>query len=161
MAGGSRRGVALHRSRQADAEWLRGEPQRSLPRRMPQRAPVPRLARRPTDHRGLADRLQPSPAAYEPSRSHPERVCNPVHQGPYGAQSPIMSEGMTGATSLRLIQSKLHELTTHLLRDAVPDPTRPWGFILQGLWAAGLIEVVPSIKGRARDAELLQRPTHR
>src|SRR3954451_13228095 len=66
---------------------------------MPQRAPVPRLARRPTDHRGLADRLQPSPAAYEPSRSHPERVCNPVHQGPYGAQSPIMSEGMTGATS--------------------------------------------------------------
>src|SRR3954452_519636 len=68
---------------------------------MPQRAPVPRLARRPTDHRGSADRLQPSPAAYEPSRSHPERVCNPVHQGPYGAQSPIMSEGITGATSSR------------------------------------------------------------
>src|SRR3954452_8010255 len=66
---------------------------------MPQRAPVPRLARRPTDHRGSADRLQPSPAAYEPSRSHPERVCNLVHQGPYGAQSPIMSEGITGATS--------------------------------------------------------------
>ena len=41
LAGGTRRRVALHRARQADAEWLRRKPQRPLPRRMPQRACVP------------------------------------------------------------------------------------------------------------------------
>src|SRR3954451_22080217 len=68
---------------------------------MPQRAPVPGLARRPPDHRCLADRLQPSPATSEPSRPHSERVCNPVHQGSYGKQSPTLSDGITGATSQR------------------------------------------------------------
>ncbi|MDQ0305373.1 putative transposase [Ancylobacter polymorphus] len=33
------------------------------------------------------------PAAYEPWRPHPERVCNPVQNGPEREQSPVMNEG--------------------------------------------------------------------
>ena len=62
MAGGRRRRMALHRAGQTGAERLRGEPERPLPRRMPERAHVPRLARSPSDHRRMAAGLQrPSP----------------------------------------------------------------------------------------------------
>jgi putative transposase len=59
LAGGSWDRMALHRSRQAATERLRREPERPLPRRVPQRASLPRLAIGPPDRRGLADRLQP------------------------------------------------------------------------------------------------------
>lgn len=59
MAGGSRRGLALHRAGQAPAKWVRREPDRPVARRMPQRASVPQLANCPSRDRGLAARLQP------------------------------------------------------------------------------------------------------
>ena len=44
-------------------------------------------------HRRMEDRLQRPPAAHEPRRPHPERVCNPVPNGPQREQSPVMNEG--------------------------------------------------------------------
>ncbi len=94
------RRVALHRAGQADAERLRREPERPLPRRMPQRAPVPQPAGGPPAHRRMEDRLQRPPTAHEPRRPHPERVRNPVPEGPQREQSPVMNEGKLGATSI-------------------------------------------------------------
>jgi len=48
--------------------------------------------RSPAD-RGMANGLQRPPVAYEPWRPHPERVCNPVQNGPQREQSPVMSGG--------------------------------------------------------------------
>jgi transposase InsO family protein len=59
------------------------------------------LPRAPAD-RGMEDGLQRPPAAHEPWRSHPKRVCNPDPQGPKRAQSPVMNEGKQGATSAAL-----------------------------------------------------------
>src|SRR6202011_61479 len=62
---------------------------------------------------------------------------------------------------LRLIQRQLHDLTTHIVRNSVPDAVRPGRSVFQGLRPAALVEVAPSVKGGARDAELLQRPARR
>jgi transposase InsO family protein len=58
VAGGQARRVALHRPRQAHPERLRREPERPLPGRTPQRAPVPRHGCGTPHHRRMADRLQ-------------------------------------------------------------------------------------------------------
>ena len=53
-----------------------------LPRRMPERAHVPRIARGPSDHRRMAAGLQRPAPSHEPRRSHACRVRSPVPQGP-------------------------------------------------------------------------------
>src|SRR5580704_1081307 len=62
---------------------------------------------------------------------------------------------------LRLIQRQLHDLTTHIVRNSVPDAVRPGRSVFQGLRPAALVEVAPSVKSGARDAELFQRPARR
>ncbi len=91
--------VALHRARQAHPERLRREPERALPGRVLERAPLPERADSPPYRRGLADRLQSPPAAHEPRRPHPERVRNPVHTGPEPERTLVMNGGNQGARS--------------------------------------------------------------
>lgn len=55
MAGRTRRALALYRPRQATAERIRRKPQRTVPRRMSQRAPSPQPRRGAADHRDLAE----------------------------------------------------------------------------------------------------------
>ena len=62
---------------------------------------------------------------------------------------------------LRLVQGQLHDLTTYIVRNSVPDAVWPGRSVFQGFRPAGLVEVAPSVKGGARDAELLQRPARR
>lgn len=45
-----------------------------------------RSYRCPPGHRRMEDRLQSEPAPYEPRRAHPERICNPVRNGPQREQ---------------------------------------------------------------------------
>ena len=82
LTAGSQRRMALHRAGQTHAKRLCGELQRQTEGRVPQRAPVPQLPACPRDHRRMEDRLQPEPTPHEPRRAHPERVCNPVTNGP-------------------------------------------------------------------------------
>lgn len=79
--------------RQAHAERLRREPERPLLGRVSQRAHVPQPANRSQADRRMEDGLQCPPAAHEPRWPHPERVCNPVQNGPQREQSPVMNEG--------------------------------------------------------------------
>jgi hypothetical protein len=51
-------------------------------------------------------------------------------------------------------------LATDIVGDAIPDALRPGRSIFQGFRPTGLVEVAPSVKSSARDAELLQRPAH-
>jgi putative transposase len=57
LAGRKGRGMALHRSRQADPERLHRELQWPAARRVPQRAPLRQPARGQKDHRRMEDRL--------------------------------------------------------------------------------------------------------
>src|SRR6476620_8130482 len=69
--------MALHRARQAAAEWLHGELQWEAPRRMPERARVLFARRSPQADRSLAHRLQRRTPALEPRLSDPnEYVAN-------------------------------------------------------------------------------------
>src|SRR4051812_8719199 len=43
-----------------------------------------------------------------------------------------------------------------MVRDAVPNPVRPGWLVLQRLWAAFLVQVVPAVEGGARDPKPLQ-----
>src|SRR6478672_13313123 len=74
MDRGKRCGMALHRARQAAAEWLHGELQWEAPRRMPERARVLFARRSPQADRSLAHRLQRRTPALEPRLSDPQRV---------------------------------------------------------------------------------------
>ena len=70
-------------------------------------------------------------------------------------------------TEFRLLQSQGNELLADLRRRAAPDPARPRGMVARRLGAAAPGGVVPAVKRRARDAELVQgskasrRPTSR
>src|SRR5260370_14552880 len=66
--------MALHRARQAAAEWLHGELQWQAPRRMPERARVLFARRSPQADRSLAHRLQRRTPALEPRLCDPQRV---------------------------------------------------------------------------------------
>jgi hypothetical protein len=65
-----RRGLALHRARQAAAERLRRELQRQAARRVPQRGGLRQPGRGPGCHRALAARLQPRAPALSAWRPH-------------------------------------------------------------------------------------------
>ena len=52
-------------------------------------------------------------------------------------------------------------LVSHLIRNAVPDPFRPWPAILERFDAAGQETIIPSVEGGAGNAKLLQRAAHR
>ena len=62
---------------------------------------------------------------------------------------------------LRLFQGQFDDLVMDMLRDPVPDPARARGFVLQRLWTARLIKIVPAIEGGSADADPLQRLTRR
>lgn len=53
LAGGAVGAVALHRTRKATTERVRGKLQRPVPERMPERAPVQQLGRGAADHRSM------------------------------------------------------------------------------------------------------------
>ena len=72
LAGGTRRRMALHRSREAGPECFCRKSKRPLPRRMPQRACVSRSTDGPPDHRSVAARLQRRSAPYQPRRANPQ-----------------------------------------------------------------------------------------
>ena len=69
-----RRRFGLHRPRLTVAERLDRVVQRPAPRRAAQRLALRQPARSPSDHRGLAHRLQHQPTPLRPRRPHPERV---------------------------------------------------------------------------------------
>jgi len=54
----------------------------------------------PMARRTLAARLQCLPAAHQPLRSGPERVCSPVSTGPQPERLLVISEGKQGAGSM-------------------------------------------------------------
>src|SRR3954466_5569452 len=91
--------MALHRTRQADAEWLCRELKWTPTRRVPERAPVRQPQRGPPDHRGVEDRLQYQPAAHEPQRAHADRICSPPQQGPNPERTLLINEGKLGSRS--------------------------------------------------------------
>src|SRR3954452_9381812 len=92
--------VALHRTRQADAERLCRKLQRPLARRVSERAPVRKSQRGSPDHRGMEDRLQHQPTAHEPQRAHTDRVCNPPLSGAEPEQTLLINEGKQGSRSI-------------------------------------------------------------
>src|SRR5690606_13541147 len=61
----------------------------------------------------------------------------------------------------RLVQRQLDDPITHLIGNTVPDPVRPWPAVFERIDAAGKEAIIPAIKGRARNAELLQRAPRR
>src|SRR3546814_6305300 len=65
------RGMALHRPWEADPERLRGELQRQVPGRMPERGGVHEPRRGTQRHRAMAAGLQPGAATLGPRRPHP------------------------------------------------------------------------------------------
>ena len=99
LAGGAIGAVALHRAGQAAAERVRGELQRPVPGRMPERAPVQQLGRGAPDHRSMEGRLQHRTPTHEPRRAHPSSLCNPPQPGAYGERTLLMNEGTMGAGS--------------------------------------------------------------
>ncbi len=72
--------------RTKDAERLYRKLRRKAQGRVPQRASLHQLSPCAGDHRRLEDRLQSEPTAHEPRRAHPERICNPVRNGPQREQ---------------------------------------------------------------------------
>src|SRR4051794_31843552 len=58
---------------------------------------------------------------------------------------------------LRLLQRQVEDPAPDLLRDAVPDATRPGRTVAQSLRPTRLVEIVPAIERGSRDAEQLQR----
>jgi len=70
LAAGARHRMALHRTRQTDAERLHRILQWPAQGRVPQRDRVHHLEGGHPDHRSLAYRLQYHPAAHEPRRAH-------------------------------------------------------------------------------------------
>jgi transposase InsO family protein len=87
VAAGPEGRMALHRARQTDAERLRRKLQRPPAGRMPERAPVHQSAPCPPLDRGMAQRLQPSPPAYEPRRPYPAGIPQTVRKGPNPEQN--------------------------------------------------------------------------
>lgn len=82
------RRMALHRTRQTDAEWLCRELQRPAARRVPQRAPVRQSHGRARDHRRMEDRLQHQPTALEPQRAQPTEFADAPTRDKTGTDSP-------------------------------------------------------------------------
>jgi len=80
--------VALHRAQQADAERLRRELQRPVPRRMPERGGVTSLAEARADIRTLAAGLQPGAAELGPRRHHTRGRAHPVRGRPAAQSRP-------------------------------------------------------------------------
>lgn len=99
LVGDEPRRVALHRSRQADAERLRREPQRALPRRVPERDTVPWAGPRSPRHRGVENRLQHRTTPHEPRRARPERVCCTIPRGSEPERILVMNGDNPGARS--------------------------------------------------------------
>ena len=56
----------------------------------------------------------------------------------------------------RLIQGHFQHLQTHLIRDAVPDPAGATTPVFESSLTEPAIQIVPSVKGRTRHADLLQ-----
>ena len=81
LATGTRCRMALHRTRQTDAEWICRKLQRPPARRVPQRTPVQQPQGGTPDHRRLEDRLQHKPTALEPQRAHTNRVRSTPRSG--------------------------------------------------------------------------------
>ena len=70
--------LALHRARQADAEWLCRKLYRALSRRMPERAPVRQPETGAPDHRSLASRLQRTSALTRALTGSPQPSLQPA-----------------------------------------------------------------------------------
>ena len=90
------------------------------------------------------------------------RLEQAVHRGFRDEVLPLVGEahGQLARRQLRLIQGQLDDLAANLVGDAVPDPLGLGLAILQSLWAAGLVEIVPALEGGSREAEHLQRSTN-
>ena len=101
LAAGPARRLARHCPGQADAERLGREPHRPAARRVPQRAPVPQPPGRAGHPGALAQRRQRGPAAHEPRRARPSRLCQPAHNEPKPQRALAMIEGNKGAGSGR------------------------------------------------------------
>ena len=69
--------------------------------------------------------------------------------------------GQFPVREFRLVQGYLHDLPADIVRDTVPYPARATGAVLKSSLAKGSISVIPSVKRRCRDAELVQRPPDR
>jgi hypothetical protein len=67
--------VALYPTRTTDGERIRGELQRVLARRVPQRKLVRRSGRGARNHRSLAPGLEPMPTALDARLSYPEEFA--------------------------------------------------------------------------------------
>jgi hypothetical protein len=64
--------------------------------------------------------------------------------------------GQLPGRQLRLVQGQVHNLAADVVRDPVPHPTGTAGTILETGLANGPVAVVPSVKRRCRNAELIQ-----
>jgi len=55
---------------------------------------------------------------------------------------------------LRLVEGQSDDPRADVIGDPVPPPIRPRTAIVQRLWPAGLILIVPTIERRSRDPDL-------
>src|SRR5215510_10598133 len=61
----------------------------------------------------------------------------------------------------RLVQRQVDDALTDIVGDAVPDAVRPGMSVVQSFWPTGPIQVVPTVEGGTRNANLFQGTPYR
>src|SRR5208282_371402 len=61
----------------------------------------------------------------------------------------------------RLIQRQPDDALANIVGNAVPDAIRLGLLVFQGFRPTGVVQIVPTIEGGVRNADLFQRPPHR
>src|SRR5437660_1845207 len=56
----------------------------------------------------------------------------------------------------RLVQRQVDDALTDIVGDAVPDAVRPGMSVVQSFWSTGPIQVVPTVEGGTRNADLFR-----
>src|SRR6478752_496860 len=67
------------------------------------------------------------------------------------------AHGQFARRQLRMLQRQVDDLTSDIVRDAIPDPVWPRPMVSQRLDRTFTVAVVPAIECSPRDAELVQR----
>ena len=86
------------------------------------------------------------------------RLEKPVDRG-FGDEIPLRvrePDRQFPRRQLRLLESQLDNLGTNTVRDAIPDTARTAITIFEAGCTESAIAIVPSVKCRLRDAELVQ-----
>src|SRR5258708_22356749 len=60
-----------------------------------------------------------------------------------------------------LIQRQVDDAFANIIRNAVPDAIRLRMSVVQSFRPTGLVQIVPTVEGGARNADLFQPPPHR